>query len=156
MNNQTIISRIENTLPNPLMVGNKSYILFLINSSVERGDNVRIIYHEKNNKENKPIDLTYCIDNFTLIPTEKDGIIYLSIVEMLIHNCIERIRSFIDSVTEPVIEERNFTKELTELLNRYSKENDSNTPDFILANYLISCLETYNSTIKEREKWYGR
>jgi hypothetical protein len=57
---------------------------------------------------------------------------------------------------KPEIQERDFTKELTELLNRFSKENGSNTPDFILANYLISCLETYNSTIKEREKWYGR
>jgi enterochelin esterase-like enzyme len=62
MNNQTIITRIENVLPNPLVVDDKTYILFLISSSVVFGNNVRIVYYEKNKKENKPIDLTYCID----------------------------------------------------------------------------------------------
>ena len=37
-----------------------------------------------------------------------------------------------------------FEKELTDLLNRYSKENGSNTPDFILARYLIGCLKNYD------------
>ena len=50
----------------------------------------------------------------------------------------------------------NFRKSLVELLNKYSKENDSNTPDFILANYLIKCLDAYNETLQLREKWYGR
>lgn len=49
-----------------------------------------------------------------------------------------------------------FKTELTSLLNRYSKENGSNTPDFILAEYLICCLENYNTTLQSREKWYGR
>ena len=35
-------------------------------------------------------------------------------------------------------------------------ENDSNTPDFILAEYLCECLERFNSGIRERERWYGR
>ena len=49
-----------------------------------------------------------------------------------------------------------FEKELEILINRYSKENDSNTPDFILAKYLKTCLDNFNTAIKEREKWYGR
>lgn len=49
-----------------------------------------------------------------------------------------------------------FQKELTELINRHSKESGSDTPDFILAQYLIWCLNAYNRTIQAREKWYGR
>ncbi len=49
-----------------------------------------------------------------------------------------------------------FEKELKALLNKYSKENASGTPDFILANYLTLCLSAYNLTTKAREKWYGK
>lgn len=50
----------------------------------------------------------------------------------------------------------NFEKELQHLLNRFSKENGSNTPDFILAEYLNNCLITYNKALQKRETWYGR
>lgn len=50
----------------------------------------------------------------------------------------------------------NFQDELRSLLNRYSQENGSDTPDFILAKYLDRCLTTWNHTISEREAWYGR
>lgn len=52
--------------------------------------------------------------------------------------------------------ETQFEKELAELINRYSKENDSDTPDFILARYLNAVLNNFNATIKDREQWYGR
>lgn len=45
---------------------------------------------------------------------------------------------------------------LTRLLNRYSEERASNTPDFILAKFLINALDTFNIAVQEREKWYGR
>ncbi|MEK6879811.1 MAG: hypothetical protein AABY22_09405, partial [Nanoarchaeota archaeon] len=48
-----------------------------------------------------------------------------------------------------------FKKELQILINRFSKENGSNTPDFILAEYLISCLENFNKTVMCRQKWYA-
>jgi len=48
----------------------------------------------------------------------------------------------------------NFQKELENLINCHSQENTSNTPDFILAQYLIGCLDTFNATIQQREKWY--
>jgi len=35
-------------------------------------------------------------------------------------------------------------------------ENESNTPDFILANYLGGCLRIYNEIVGLREEWYGR
>ena len=49
-----------------------------------------------------------------------------------------------------------FEHDLTDLLNKHSMENDSNTPDFLLAAYLKGCLELWNKTVRERENWYGR
>ena len=49
----------------------------------------------------------------------------------------------------------NFQIELTQLLNRHSKENESNTPDFILAKYLLDCLGSFNNAIAARKSWYG-
>lgn len=50
----------------------------------------------------------------------------------------------------------NFLNELEQLINRYSKESGSDTPDFILAEYLQGCLDNFNKTLVRREKWYGR
>ena len=47
-----------------------------------------------------------------------------------------------------------FEKELCNLLNSLSMENESNTPDFILARYLTNCLKTFNATTCERSAWY--
>ena len=49
-----------------------------------------------------------------------------------------------------------FQKELEELINRHSLENGSDTPDFILADYLCECLMTWNLTTRRREQWFGR
>ena len=49
-----------------------------------------------------------------------------------------------------------FRKELTSLINRHSRENVSDTPDFILAEYLTDCLAVFDRTTRERERWYGR
>jgi hypothetical protein len=46
------------------------------------------------------------------------------------------------------------TTKLTTLLNGY--ENPSNTPDFILAEYLTACLTAYNTAVQHRAAWYGR
>lgn len=48
-----------------------------------------------------------------------------------------------------------FKDELTSLINKYSLENASNTPDFIIAQYLIECLDSYNLATMLRNKWYG-
>lgn len=49
-----------------------------------------------------------------------------------------------------------FRRELEQLINRHSKENGSNTPDFQLAAYLVGCLELFDQTVRFREGWYGR
>lgn len=46
-------------------------------------------------------------------------------------------------------------REIETVLNRYCKENDSNTPDFILATYLMDCLNAFNNAVSSREKWYN-
>ena len=45
-------------------------------------------------------------------------------------------------------------EKLKELLNSCSRENDSDTPDFILAEYLIGCLEAYELAVNKRDSWY--
>ena len=49
-----------------------------------------------------------------------------------------------------------FQAELEALINKYSVENQSSTPDFILAEYLVGCLEVFNKTVIRRAGWYGR
>ena len=49
-----------------------------------------------------------------------------------------------------------FQRELEQLINRYSMEGGSDTPDFILASYLTKCLNNFNDITTQREKWYGR
>lgn len=52
-------------------------------------------------------------------------------------------------------EQTKFEKELEELINKHCIENGSETPDFLLASYLIGCLENWNITIRNRDKWYN-
>ena len=48
-----------------------------------------------------------------------------------------------------------FTNDLESLLNCYSKENGSNTPDFILQEFLIDCLTAFDKATSRRSAWYG-
>jgi hypothetical protein len=48
-----------------------------------------------------------------------------------------------------------FREQLGRLLNTHSKEAVSNTPDFILAEYLTECLVAFDRATIKREKWYG-
>jgi hypothetical protein len=49
-----------------------------------------------------------------------------------------------------------FRDDLDKLLNRASMENGSNTPDFILAEFLHDSLRAFDSAVNAREKWYNR
>lgn len=48
-----------------------------------------------------------------------------------------------------------FEKELQHVINKYSRENMSDTPDFILAQYLDGCLTAYSIAVSRRDQWYG-
>jgi hypothetical protein len=47
-------------------------------------------------------------------------------------------------------------KDLADLLNRHSRESDSDTPDFILAQFLMSALDAFEIGVNRREGFYGR
>jgi hypothetical protein len=57
---------------------------------------------------------------------------------------------------QPAEEPKTFQEELGCLLNRFSKENGCNTPDFILASFLQGALDNLNAVVNAREKWHGR
>lgn len=45
---------------------------------------------------------------------------------------------------------------LRNALNRCLSEGESNTPDFILAAFLVGALDAYNKATNDRASWYGR
>ncbi len=48
-----------------------------------------------------------------------------------------------------------FQEELQRLINRHCAENNSNTPDFVLAKYLSDCLQAFDRAVVRRDRWYG-
>lgn len=46
--------------------------------------------------------------------------------------------------------------EIERAINRVCAENTSNTPDFILADFLVSCLAAFDRATIERTRWYGQ
>jgi hypothetical protein len=47
-------------------------------------------------------------------------------------------------------------KEIESVINCHSAENESDTPDFILAAYIGDCLAAFNRSVNMREAWHGR
>lgn len=58
------------------------------------------------------------------------------------------------SLPEPKVEQ-SFEQELASLINRRCLERGSNTPDFILASYLASCLRTWDAHASWNAKWHS-
>ena len=50
--------------------------------------------------------------------------------------------------------DREFRGKLTTLINEHSMENGSDTPDFVLANYMALCLVAFDAATVARDKWY--
>lgn len=50
--------------------------------------------------------------------------------------------------------ENQFELDLAKLINSYSREGESNTPDFLLASYMRQCLDAFNNITKARDAWY--
>lgn len=66
----------------------------------------------------------------------------------------EIVRNNIDRTTTFQKREE-IVKAFAEIINKHSLENDSNTPDFILAEYLWDCLMSANILIGARSVWYN-
>ena len=62
-----------------------------------------------------------------------------------------------ERVDEPQITDDapDFRSELCELLNRHSIENRSDTPDWILRNFLCDALRAFDVAVCQRSDWYG-
>lgn len=48
------------------------------------------------------------------------------------------------------------TTALSKLLNEHGIDSQTDTPDYILANYLVECLEAYVKAIDARRAWWGK
>ena len=114
-----------------------------------------VAYGLENGKRNMIVDLDLLseilaghipVGNNELPPEDVTALLYDVKVER------DRLRAAMDTVPN----RRSFGDELVCLLNKYSKENGSNTPDFILAEYLTQQLEAWNLAVRAREEWYGR
>lgn len=46
-------------------------------------------------------------------------------------------------------------EDIRDAINRHSAENASNTPDFILAEYLEQCLAAFDTAVQRRTEWHG-
>lgn len=46
-------------------------------------------------------------------------------------------------------------KKLQGIINEECRENDSNTPDFLLAEFMMKCLDAFELTSNKREVWFG-
>jgi len=46
--------------------------------------------------------------------------------------------------------------EIAQVLNRYSRENRSDTPDHLLAEFVLDSLDAFDRVVRMREGWYGR
>lgn len=67
----------------------------------------------------------------------------------------EPTREEIEVLEKLISEREQFRKELIKLINKYSLENDANTPDFIIADCMISSYLTMNEINFKRDEWYG-
>ena len=52
------------------------------------------------------------------------------------------------------MKKRDFRKDIERLINKHSRENASNTPDFILAEYVSRCLDAFDLATRSRDNWY--
>ena len=46
-----------------------------------------------------------------------------------------------------------FKKELTDLINKFSLDSKCNTPDYILCDYIVNCIENYYNTIQKKDEY---
>ena len=61
----------------------------------------------------------------------------------------------IDRVREAREDEQAFQADLAKVINQHSRENRSNTSDFMLAEYLVSCLEAFEALADAKRRWSG-
>jgi hypothetical protein len=58
-------------------------------------------------------------------------------------------------MSQPMPNFREIKKDFSAVINKHSLENQSNTPDFIYAEFLAHCMIALTQAIKQRDDWYG-
>lgn len=56
----------------------------------------------------------------------------------------------------PEPEPLSFRQEITQVINRHSKENGSDTPDHILAGFVEDSIRAFDTATNRRKEWYKR
>lgn len=64
--------------------------------------------------------------------------------------------NWLDRILEDQKRDHEFYVELVKLINKHSMENASGTPDYVIGDYLMHCLQSFNRSVNFRENWYGR
>lgn len=66
-------------------------------------------------------------------------------------------QSVIGGITNPPVNynSEQFYKDLIVLINKYSMENQSDTPDYILADYVMNSLMAFTAATLKRDNWWG-
>jgi hypothetical protein len=151
------ILRLEKELPQMLLVNNVNYKV-IITPLLFSG--FRISYGEFDgnqfNWKNNPIDLFYEIVDASRIEhyTEysiRSSSVYKTNIEDVITDCLDKLKEWhkdlYTELIEIIPEETKFYRELSELLSKYNKNIECNTPSIILAEYLINCLNAFTNAI---------
>jgi hypothetical protein len=68
---------------------------------------------------------------------------------------IQELAAVVEEHDRPRPRTGTLSAQIARVLNSHSRENASNTPDYLLAEYLLRCLEAGEILVARREKWYG-
>lgn len=95
-----------------------------------------------------------------LTTTDSDPELILVADKMVPPDCADEPPSSIDLPPPPEVVEspdkvEKFRQKLEEAINCLSMEGGSDTPDFILAEFLGNCLEAFDRAVSRRKEWYG-
>jgi len=108
-------------------------------------------------KNSEPLTVqryTGSMDCITYITTEKAIQIFEKYISRPIEQQVDREVG--EQYGGELRDSNKFLREIADVINRTCVENDSNTPDFILAEYVKDCLDIFAKTSRAREKWYGK
>jgi len=53
------------------------------------------------------------------------------------------------------MDDAHFKRDLADTLNRHCAESASDTPDFVLAEYMLDCLRAFDKALAARIDWYA-
>jgi hypothetical protein len=161
---EDFILEVLNKTPPFIKIGDIEYMQFM---EARNSGFCSVGYVEYNgdnkNWDNQIIKSVYKISSIVNLSQEPDDdkLKGVAVYKTTIQEAIEDFKFKLSGIRyevfyEVLTKEDRFKRELQEVINRHSKESGSNTPDYVLADYLIGCLNTFNDSVNAMEKHYGR